>query len=852
MPGSRAKGGDVRKHSRSARLVMLACSVLLIASFAAVSATGSRNALTDLAGRLLSASSAKTTSGANAGAGTRSSEATAAADTGPLTGPACPDVMFIAARGSGEKPQGDKWVKASAYTTNADLGAGAELYDLYQRLQKAAPKLKFAMDPVMYPAARVWALFDGSFAVYQASVASGAESILADVQRTDSACGGTVRFILGGYSQGAWVVHDALHQMTRTELSQVAGVALFGDSDFVPLQSIVRDNKLEDLFAGVSAIVDPRNTGVPAAVSAHTGSWCYTDDPVCQASPANIANELPGCALGLSSCPHFQYVSGGETAKAATFLTPFLPKATLWPHLTSASPPGGTVGIRYRWKAAAAPAGTYEWAAAGGLPPGLSFSQAGVLSGVPTQAGTFTFQVTATAKYQRSASGSETVTISPAGSVSTTWTAAAPALPAGAGPGTNSQLESAACSSTTCSAVGTYIDSSGVTQGLLLSGSGASWTAAQAPVPATDYRGVFLDAVACPSTCVAAGSYADSADFGHGLLVSGSAAGWTASQAPLPANAAGDNANLTAVACASASACVVVGSYQNSSGQQEGVLIAGAGSSWVATQAPLPANAAASSSVDLESAACASGTECVAVGLYFDSSGQEQGLILTGAGSSWTATEAPLPANAISGDADAVDGLDSVTCPAASDCVTVGAYTDASGNSQPLILSGTGSSWTPVEGPLPGGATGNGGVTAANLDAVSCSSSANCVASGEYDQDRALILTGSGTSWSATDAALPPNNFVGESRLVSAACQSAGQCFAVGHYWDAATTQQGLTASGNGSTWTAAEGPLPPAASATDAADLVSISCLPAATCVALGNYSETSGTYGFLVIGHD
>jgi hypothetical protein len=192
-----------------------------------------------------------------------------------------------------------------------------------------------------------------------------------------------------------------------------------------------------------------------------------------------------------------------------------------------------------------------------------------------------------------------------------------------------------------------------------------------------------------------------------------------------------------------------------------------------------------------------------------------------------------------------------VTCPAASDCVTVGAYTDASGNSQPLIISGIGPSWTPVEGPLPGGATGNG-VDAANLDVVSCSSSANCVASGEYHDDQALLLTGSGTSWSAVDAALPPNNFDGESRLVSAACQSAGQCFAVGHYWDAVTTQAGLTASGNGPSWTDAEGPLPPAASAADAADLVSISCLPAATCVALGNYSETSGTYGYLVIGRN
>ena len=52
-------------------------------------------------------------------------------------------------------------------------------------------------------------------------------------------------------------------------------------------------------------------------------------------------------------------------------------------------------------------------------------------------------------------------------------------------------------------------------------------------------------------------------------------------------------------------------------------------------------------------------------------------LLVTGSGTSWTAAEAPLPANAA---ADPGAGLGSVACPSASSCVAAGVYTDSSGN----------------------------------------------------------------------------------------------------------------------------------------------------------------------------
>ena len=85
--------------------------------------------------------------------------------------------------------------------------------------------------------------------------------------------------------------------------------------------------------------------------------------------------------------------------------------------------------------------------------------------------------------------------------------------------------------------------------------------------------------------------------------------------------------------------------------------------------------------------ACPSASSCVAAGDYTDSSGNGQGLLVTGSGTSWTAAEAPLPANAA---ADPVAGLGSVACPSASSCVTAGVYDDSSGNRQGLLVTGSG------------------------------------------------------------------------------------------------------------------------------------------------------------------
>jgi hypothetical protein len=84
------------------------------------------------------------------------------------------------------------------------------------------------------------------------------------------------------------------------------------------------------------------------------------------------------------------------------------------------------------------------------------------------------------------------------------------------------------------------------------------------------------------------------------------------------------------VACASAAACLVVGSYDTASNNLVGLLISGAASSWSVIAAPVPSNGGTSTAA-AQAVACAKrASACVAVGYYRDKSGNDQGLLLTG------------------------------------------------------------------------------------------------------------------------------------------------------------------------------------------------------------------------------
>src|SRR5437764_987325 len=142
------------------------------------------------------------------------------------------------------------------------------------------------------------------------------------------------------------------------------------------------------------------------------------------------------------------------------------------------------------------------------------------------------------------------------------------------------------------------------------------------------------------------------------------AASWAPGlEAGLPANAGSiPAAYLNSVSCPAAGNCSAVGTYEDGSGHVQGLLLNETAGTWATgVEASLPANAASIPNVSLTSVSCAAAGNCSAVGTYYDSSGHEQVVLLTETAGTWaTGVEASLPANAAS---DPGASLYSRSCP---------------------------------------------------------------------------------------------------------------------------------------------------------------------------------------------
>jgi hypothetical protein len=260
--------------------------------------------------------------------------------------------------------------------------------------------------------------------------------------------------------------------------------------------------------------------------------------------------------------------------------------------------------------------------------------------------------------------------------------------------------------------------------------------------------------------------------------------------------------------------------------------------------------------VDLDSVSCESPGNCSAVGEYFDSSGNAQGLLLTEVAGSWaTGTEATLPANAGS---MTQASLGQVSCGAVGDCSAVGTYTDISGEQQGLLVTEVAGTWaTGTEASLPANARPG---TGASLSLVSCASAGSCSAVGWYaasgDQlgyPQWFFLSETDGSWAAgTQATLGPGaGQYANLDLSSVSCASAGNCTAIGNY-SAEGVYVGFRP-GPGVLWTEVAGTWEPGIEAGLPANdgpggfaggvvLSSVSCASAGNCTAGGEYTDSSG----------
>jgi hypothetical protein len=313
-----------------------------------------------------------------------------------------------------------------------------------------------------------------------------------------------------------------------------------------------------------------------------------------------------------------------------------------------------------------------------------------------------------------------------------------------------SYLRAVSCPSTgACVAVGTYgIDSNDYQEGVVVPiDDGVPGPATEVSVPSnadTSTPSVWVNSVSCWSagSCVAAGQYQTDTSNGavYPLIVPISGGGpATGVEVTLPGDAYTDTSAqqsvLGSVSCLPSDSCVAVGSYVDTSGGSQPLVVPISGAMPAAAgEVSLPANAAGGADdAGLNDVSCAPSGSCSAVGYYVDTDGSGEPLVVpVSGGVAATGLEGTLPSNALGSSTGYQDAsLNAVTSPVAGSCLAVGDYYDASDYEQGLIVPVSGGApQAGEEAALPASEAAN---PYASLATVVCAPSASCVAIGQYD-----------------------------------------------------------------------------------------------------------------------
>ncbi len=405
---------------------------------------------------------------------------------------------------------------------------------------------------------------------------------------------------------------------------------------------------------------------------------------------------------------------------------------------------------------------------------------------------------------------------------STTWAIQETPNPTGA---KNSGLLGLSCSAEeACKAVGRYISSSGTQVTLAETLAAKVWTVQETPNP-TGATSSGLAGISCKTVeaCTAAGSYVTSASPELTLAERfGSSKKWAAQETLTPKNPSG---SMATVSCTTSSACTTVGHYLNGATE---VTLAERwnGKEWTLQETPNPAGAKGSGLIGVS---CASSTACIGVGRYFSSASVETAFGESWNGTTWSLKEPVIPTGAKSSK------LVSVSCVSATSCIAVGAYVNSAGTQVPFGESWNGTAWSLKEPLNPTGAQ------SASLSGVSCASSTFCMATGRYVNSSGVEVTlgesWNGTAWSLKEP-LNPTGAKGSS-LIGVSCVSSTSCIATGRYVNSSGVEVALGESWNGTAWSLKEPILPTGAKSSI---LIGVSCTSTTACTAVGDYLNSSG----------
>ncbi len=376
-------------------------------------------------------------------------------------------------------------------------------------------------------------------------------------------------------------------------------------------------------------------------------------------------------------------------------------------------------------------------------------------------------------------------------------------------------LRSVTCTSpTNCWAVGDA-GMPAMAQSLALHFNGATWSPVTVPHPeGTSGVGVFsaLNSVRClnANDCWAVGNWHAPRLAENNLALHWNGQKWKLFSAPNPGGvSSGSFSDLTDVSCTSKSSCWAVGDSGLINPVVTGPILKQVnealrwnGHKWSLVKVPNPAGTGMGDTDILNAVRCTSASSCWAAGDFGPQTSinsRLRDLMLRWNGKKWQTSSIPNPGGTGNGDDNELAGL---SCPSARNCWAVGTFgrINSPGDrlkAQDLVLHFNGRSWSKAKAPNPDG-TGNGKINL--LNGVTCSSSTNCWAVGQFGQGPASnsALRWNGKNWQEVTT---PNPGLTTNDLLGARCTGLKDCFAVGVAFTAGDPEFAELLRWNGQKW---------------------------------------------------
>jgi hypothetical protein len=404
----------------------------------------------------------------------------------------------------------------------------------------------------------------------------------------------------------------------------------------------------------------------------------------------------------------------------------------------------------------------------------------------------------------------------------------------------------------TCAAGGSYTDGNGSLQGFVVSQQDGTWgNAITVPGLAAMNKAGFAEVltVSCgpAGTCAAGGYFYDRRNHQQAFVVGEQNGTWgNAIAVPGLAKLSLGFAEVLTVSCDPTGGCSGGGYYYDRHGQQ-GFVVSEQNGTW-GKAIEVPGLAALNTGfkgldavAQVSSVSCDSAGDCAAGGFYQDRLGHGQAFMTSERHGTWGKAVKPPGVAALNAGGSA--GFSSLSCISPGNCGAGGYYKDGKGHGQGFVASERHGTWGKAIA-VPGLAalTKTGG----RVYSVACTSAANCAASGGYtdvhSHGQGFVVSKLNGTWGKAIEVpgLGALNAGHTAKAWSVSCGSTGNCAAGGGYTDRRGNQQGFVVSEQNGTWgKAIEVPGLQTLNA-GVAQVWSVSCGQASTCIAGGYYQDS------------